>query len=590
MKNVPLGRPFSTRRSGSALAVVVVVFVMLTMIAVAVAAYFVWKQGSSEASHHLTAEVESSDFVHDVVESGEVESSESVEVRCEVKGRKSGGTTILDVIPEGTFVRGPHTNELGEEVEGDIIATLDSSSLEIEMQQEAIILNNKKSLRDQAFNLLISAISALKEYAGQQEFTERYLTELTEKLGDDANEVLAAIQAVGVGETAKGTFHVDEQAFQAELFLAEENFRKAEQFYRYSESLAAQGYVTELQLKSDEFAVEKARKDRDAAQTKLDVLRIHTKKKTEKALAGDIFNALSVYRAEKNSVKVQEERVTEIEAQMAKCTIRAPQDGQVVYANIRDRRGDSDFVVEAGATVRERQTIVRLPNSNKMQVEAKISESKISLVKEGMKVTVAIDAFEDMYLDGVVTRVNQYPEPGSWFSSSVKQYETEIQILNPPEELKSGLTAKVRIHAQHIPSAQQVPIQAVYRHQGEFYCFVKEGPAFTARPVSLGASNEKTVVVTDGLTNGELVAMDPTSMLDEVELPEAIPVEDLAGATLAGEKLSDAMAAKYTAQPATESETSGQAEAASASDAAADREVKRNQRRNGSGGNSGATE
>ena len=522
-----LHRSLRRCRSGNTVVIVLVV-AALAIVAIGLLAYFVSRSVAGESANHLTAVVEEADFYNDIVESGEVESSDNREVRCEVKSRAGSGTIILEVVPEGKIVKGPKLDEAGEPIPdtGEVLVTLDVSPFELEMQQEQIILNNKEASRDQAKNLLIAAITALKEYVGQEEFESRFLEELTDRLDEDAEDVLAEIQTNVETESTKGTFHVDEQGFQAELFLAEENLRKAEQYFRYSESLAAQGYVTELQLKSDEFAVEKALKDRDAAQTKLDVLRIHTKKKTEKTLTGDIYNALSVFRAEKSSVQLQKDRVGEIEEQIKKCIIRAPKDGQVVYANQRDHRGNADFLVEPGATVRERQVIIRLPNPEQMQIEAKISESKISYIKKGMSATVTIDAFDDMSLQGVVTRVNQYPEPSSWYSSSIKQYETEIQIVDPPPALKSGLTAKVRIHAQHIPNAKQVPIQSVYRHQDQHYCFVKENGAWRAQEVTLGASNEKQVVVHVGLEPGAEVSMNPVGLLEEVELPEVTLVND----------------------------------------------------------------
>ena len=46
----------------------------------------------------------------------------------------------------------------------------------------------------------------------------------------------------------------------------------------YSKKLAAKGYVSEAQLEADQFAVEKARKELDLAQTKLEVLRTHSRK------------------------------------------------------------------------------------------------------------------------------------------------------------------------------------------------------------------------------------------------------------------------------------------------------------------------
>ena len=47
-----------------------------------------------------------------VLEQGEVEPASAIELRCEVKSRGGGSgggasTTIIDVIPEGSFVKGP---------------------------------------------------------------------------------------------------------------------------------------------------------------------------------------------------------------------------------------------------------------------------------------------------------------------------------------------------------------------------------------------------------------------------------------------------------------------------------------------------
>ena len=57
-------------------------------------------------------------YEHIVIEQGEIESSNNVEVRCEVKNRSGGNnpsTTILEVIPEGTTVK-----------KGDWLITFDS--------------------------------------------------------------------------------------------------------------------------------------------------------------------------------------------------------------------------------------------------------------------------------------------------------------------------------------------------------------------------------------------------------------------------------------------------------------------------------
>ena len=43
------------------------------------------------------------EFVHEIVERGNVESASNVEIRCEVKMRGKS-ITILEIVPEGTYV------------------------------------------------------------------------------------------------------------------------------------------------------------------------------------------------------------------------------------------------------------------------------------------------------------------------------------------------------------------------------------------------------------------------------------------------------------------------------------------------------
>lgn len=80
-------------------------------------------------------------------------------------------------------------------------------------------------------------------------------------------------------EYLEGTYLQERQTIESEVFVAEENLNRAKEYFTYSEKLASKGYVNELQLEADRFAVEKANKDLDAAKTKLHVLDEFTKAK-----------------------------------------------------------------------------------------------------------------------------------------------------------------------------------------------------------------------------------------------------------------------------------------------------------------------
>jgi multidrug resistance efflux pump len=426
----------------------------------------------------LTHVVTRGNYTLEVVEQGEVESASNVEVRCEVKSGtgNASGTVILEVVEEGTNVQ-----------PGDILCRLDSSSFETELVQQQIACNTSEAAMIEATNTWEAAIIAKLEYV-------------------------------------EGTFFQEEQTIQSEIFLAEENLRRAKEYVNYSERLAARGYVTAQQLEGDRFAVEIAKTDLDAAKTKLRVLREYTKTKMLKQLDSDIKSSEAKKTSEESSYKLELSKLKEIEEQIENCTIRAPAAGQVVYANKQSSRSGSEFIVEAGAMVRENQVIVRLPDPDTMQVKTQINESRVTMVEPGMPAMIRLDAYDAQKLNGEVTRVSEYPEPSSFWSSQVKEYATFVKIVDSPIQIRPGLTAEVTIIADSQADVLLVPVQALHEHGPHFYCIVRNASGWEPREVKLISSNDKFAIV-DGVDEGAVVAMNPRKLLDKVKLPEILEEE-----------------------------------------------------------------
>ena len=194
-----------------------------------------------------------------------------------------------------------------------------------------------------------------------------------------------------------------------------------------------------------------------------------------------------------------------------------------MYAHERDRQGNSDFIVEEGATVRERQAIVHMPDSNSMQVEISINESLIQFIEPGMPAKITPVGMGDMVLRGKVQKVNRYPEPTGWRKANVKEYKAFVQIDNAPDTLRSGLTASVTIECSFVHDALKVPVQAVYAHGNQFYCMIHDGKKWIAKPVVCGPTNDMFYVIESGLQEHDRVALNPRKYVGEVELPELPP-------------------------------------------------------------------
>jgi multidrug efflux pump subunit AcrA (membrane-fusion protein) len=178
--------------------------------------------------------------------------------------------------------------------------------------------------------------------------------------------------------------------------------------------------------------------------------------------------------------------------------------------------------LEAGATIREGQVLIRLPDPTKMQIKATVNESRISLIQPGMPVEVAVDAARDRKLAGSVVKVNQYAEPGSWSSGNIQEYAAFIDIHDPPPEIRTGMNAEVRIFVERLSDALQVPVQALCEVKGHYFCLVHSGERFETREVQVGSSNDTYMTIKSGLQEGEVVVLNPRGFPDKLTLPEVL--------------------------------------------------------------------
>jgi multidrug efflux pump subunit AcrA (membrane-fusion protein) len=457
-------------------------FILLALLGVFSGGGYAWYRassggGESTANAPLLQTVSRGPFDHIVLEEGEVESSSNIDVLCEVKTRGSAGTPILWVIDEGTYVK-----------KGDKLVELDSSALETELQAQRILVSSAEATVISSKAAVRTAEIALQEYL-------------------------------------EGTYQTERRTILSEIATAEQEMRKMELNLASAERLAAKGMVKSLQIEAEKFALSNARNMLESATGRLKVLDELTKEKMKVELESAIDAAKAKLSSDESVLNEELNKLREAEDQVAKCVINSPADGVVVHNNAYSSRGGSEFVVEAGASVRERQVIIKLPDPNRMQVKAKINESRITLIREGMPVKITITAASDE-LTGRVRRVNKYAEPGSWFSSSVKEYATFIEILDPPETIRTGMTAEVRIFVEQLEDALQIPVQGIYEYKGHHFCLRKAADGWDTVEIKIGATNDKMVTIEEGLSENDQIALNPRSHLNLMELPTIEEVED----------------------------------------------------------------
>lgn len=424
---------------------------------------FVGKKGTERKL--VTYKLKRGDLQIVVTEDGNVESADNKELLCMVEG----STSILWIIPDGTEVRA-----------GDKLVQLDASTIENQITSQRITLAKARSAVTDAETAVRTAEISITEYL-------------------------------------EGTFAKEMEKAEGNIKIAMQNLRTAQNIYEFTKKMHRKGFATDKQLEADAFAVERAELDLKVYQTEKKVLEEFTKAKMLEELNSKLEAAKARLESERASFQLEEDKLKQLEEQLANCVINAPQDGMVVYANDMgmSRFGAQGPKIEQGAQVKQYQPIIRLPNLDRMQVRCTVHETKIDMVRVGMRANVKV---QGKLYSGRVVQVASQPEQSTWWQGNVKEYATIIRLDSSRSDgLKPGLTAQVDIEIDDLKDVLTVPVQAVVEQAGRYYCWVvtPEGPK--RREVVIGRTNDTYIEIKDGLNEGEEVLLRPRADVPEAQ-------------------------------------------------------------------------
>ncbi|HVY68378.1 MAG TPA: HlyD family efflux transporter periplasmic adaptor subunit, partial [Verrucomicrobiae bacterium] len=207
--------------------------------------------------------------------------------------------------------------------------------------------------------------------------------------------------------------------------------------------------------------------------------------------------------------------------QLELAKIRAPQDGLVVYAS--SSMPGSGALIEEGATVRQKQDIIKLPDMSKMMVEVRVHESHVQKIKPGLNAWVTIDSIPDQQFHGTVRKVAVLPDSTSrYYNPNLKVYVTEVQVDDELPDLKPGISARAEIIITNLHDVLTVPIQAVTTIKGQQVCLVQNGSKAKPVPVEPGLFNDKLIEIKSGLKVGDLVQLSALTESDNIDITGSV--------------------------------------------------------------------
>jgi HlyD family secretion protein len=246
---------------------------------------------------------------------------------------------------------------------------------------------------------------------------------------------------------------------------------------------------------------------------------------------GNLLSFKAQYEATVANVDSQQAAIQAQTAQLSQSTtnlgytkIYSPVDGVVVTRGI-----------DPGATVvasfQAPVLFVIAQDLHKMKVLADVDEADVGKMADGMDADCVVDAFPGEVFHGTVAQIRFSPNN----TSGVVTYPAVVEVANPDDKLRPGMTATITVHTheahgvERIPNAAlryrpspptgpegktipQPPEPSLAKGQGRVWLLTSDKPGFEKaeqRVVSIGITDGMFTVVTDpAVTTGVKVVTD----------------------------------------------------------------------------------
>ena len=162
------------------------------------------------------------------------------------------------------------------------------------------------------------------------------------------------------------------------------------------------------------------------------------------------------YESALHQIDVARSNLDQNQDLLSKCVIYSPVDGTVTVLNseIGERLvATGDF---AGTEV------MRVANLGSMEARIDVNENDVVNVDPGDNARVKVDAYPDAILKGTVRRIaSTATVKNEGTQQEVTNFEVRVQIIDPEEQLRPGMSASVDIETQTARRVVAVPLQSV---------------------------------------------------------------------------------------------------------------------------------
>jgi HlyD family secretion protein len=410
MKWIKLGwKKISLTRKQRLLAALVGVAIVATL------GFYLWGNQAS-AAEYMTARIERGKLRNTVTATGTLQAVTTVQV-----GSQASGTISALYVDFNSIVK-----------KGQVIAQLDPAVSKAQVDQSSANLQQARASLQQA------RAGVASSQAGVTDAQAKELAAKSAAQGEQAGVISA----------------------RANLAVLKAQLDDAMSFLRQQESLVKAGVIAQRDLETAQTSYKAAEAKYDQAEAQLNQAQI------SQHSASGAGVAQSQAQMHQSQAQVQQAQAQVLQAQaqvqqaeaalrlaelsLAHTTIVSPIDGVVVSRDVN--------VGQTVAASLSAPTLFTIANDlTQMQVIANVDQADIGLVEQAKSVKFAVDAFPDKEFSGQIQQLRLNPVS----TQNVVTYNVVIDVHNPEQKLKPGMTANLTITIDERNNVLKIPNAAL---------------------------------------------------------------------------------------------------------------------------------
>lgn len=159
-----------------------------------------------------------------------------------------------------------------------------------------------------------------------------------------------------------------------------------------------------------------------------------------------------------------------------------------------------------GENITATETIARVVDTSDVEFDAEIDESDIAKVLPGQKAEVTLNASPDEVFSGEVSKITQNTKTTS---SGATIVIVKIKLTKAPKQFIEGLNGQATIVTKELKNVLAIPQDALLDGKN---VLIKRDGSLETKAIETGFSSDADIEVIMGLSEGEEVVINPSSV------------------------------------------------------------------------------